>query len=594
MLLLRTRSAARVGGVYIAVLGTSLIVALLGMSALMAQRIQNRMLSTSADIAQAQLNASTAVELALLTMKQNSNWRTSQPNGRWFSNRDTSAGTCSLDVTDPIDSNLANSPDDPVLVRGIGYSGQAEQRVEVTVDSRKEPVSSLRSAIAVGDDINLNSDILWTNGLITAADVDATASWVQGKVEALTVAGSTYLGTTTQVMSDKRPAMPDWNTVFSYYQATGTQLPIGSLPATTPNLGRNVSFDNGTTGWTGTPPGVAAAQIEQENSRVRSNPYSLKVKNRDSWSAGASHWIDDFVKPAQQYTIAVWINSTDVRTYCITIYTKGTGGSVQSNSSLLTVAPKDSWTQLTATLAAPSWTGNLEYAFVKIAGADVLSDKDFFLDDFSIYETTTGRFINRKVLSPSVNTIYAGAPINAQGLYWIDCQGARLIIERSRIQATLLVLNPGPNSCVAEGPINWAPAMPGYPALLVNATDPTTANFSLRATNRPLSEAKNEINYNPGGAPYDFANALCTPTDTAANDIYPSEICGLIVVRNDLTFQNTPLIRGQVIVGDDIAASSGAIEVQYVSEPLLNPPPGFLAPYSYLRRPASARKVVLP
>ena len=55
--------------------GTALVVALLGMTALIGQRIQNRMIVASADIRQAQLNANTAVELALLTMKQDTNWR---------------------------------------------------------------------------------------------------------------------------------------------------------------------------------------------------------------------------------------------------------------------------------------------------------------------------------------------------------------------------------------------------------------------------------------------------------------------------------------------------------------------------------------
>jgi hypothetical protein len=231
---------------------------------------------------------------------------------------------------------------------------------------------------------------------------------------------------------------------------------------------------------------------------------------------------------------------------------------------------------------------------VKIAGSNSSNDEDFIIDDFEIRETTTGRFIYRKILSPSVNTLYTGAPTNAQGIYWINCQGNRLVIERSRIVGTLLVLNPGPNSCVADGPINWAPAVTGYPALLVNADSPANANFSLRATNRVLNEAELDVNYNPTGAPYDFANSLCNPTDTAPNDIYPSEIRGLIVIKNDLTYQNNPVIRGQVIVGGDLSNSSGTLDVEYQPDSLLNPPPGFWAPYSYVRRPASARKVVLP
>ena len=69
------RKLVRTGGMYIAVLGTALVVALLGISALVGQRIQNRIVTASADIRQAELNANTAVELALLAMKQEPNWR---------------------------------------------------------------------------------------------------------------------------------------------------------------------------------------------------------------------------------------------------------------------------------------------------------------------------------------------------------------------------------------------------------------------------------------------------------------------------------------------------------------------------------------
>ena len=47
-------------------LGSAMIIALLGMCALIGQRIENRLVVASTDIRQAQLNASTAVELALL------------------------------------------------------------------------------------------------------------------------------------------------------------------------------------------------------------------------------------------------------------------------------------------------------------------------------------------------------------------------------------------------------------------------------------------------------------------------------------------------------------------------------------------------
>src|SRR5882757_9350418 len=137
----RRQKRLRTGGIYIAVLGTALVVALLGMSALIGQRLQNRMIVASSDIRQAQLNANTAIEFGLLAMKQDANWRTTYSNGNWFVNRNTNVGTCTLNVTDPIDANLSNNTDDPVVMLGIGYSGEAVQRVKVTVDPRKEPLT---------------------------------------------------------------------------------------------------------------------------------------------------------------------------------------------------------------------------------------------------------------------------------------------------------------------------------------------------------------------------------------------------------------------------------------------------------------------
>jgi hypothetical protein len=166
------------------------------------------------------------------------------------------------------------------------------------------------------------------------------------------------------------------------------------------------------------------------------------------------------------------------------------------------------------------------------------------------------------------------------------------LIERSRILGSLLVVNPGAGSCVAEGPISWAPFTAGYPVLLVDADDVSEANFSLRATNRNLNEADNEVNFNPAGVPYDFENILCGAVDTSANDIFPSEIRGLVVIRNDLTYQNNPRVSGHIVIGGNISNSSGELDSQFQPDSLLNPPPGFWAPYSYVRRPASVRKVV--
>jgi len=590
------KNHARTGSVYLAVLGTSLIVSVLALSALALQRVQNRMLTAAADTQQAQLNAQTALELGLLTIKSDTTWRTTYSNGNWFTNRGTGIGTCSLSVTDPADANLADDPLEPVLLVGIGYSGRAEQRVQLTLDFQAKPLACLRSAVAAGDSVALTSCVLRasTSGLISANSISATATaTVYGTVEATSISGTTYSGTATQISASKRPAMPDWSSVFNYYRTNGTQINFSDLPtATANNFGRNPGLEIGAAYWDGTPPLtlLGGCQISQSNNWKRSGSYSLRVQNRDAWYSGPSQRIDQFVIAGGSYYIEAWVFSASTRNFYITLYTKGTGSSasfVPGSPSPITVAANVP-TKVSATLTAPSWSGNLEYAFVKIAGADSTSILDFYVDDFLVRENLTGSLIYQKALGPGVNPF---GTANAQGIYWINCNNNKIVIDRSHIRGTLLLVNPGVGSCVGPGPVRWSPAVAGYPALLVDADVASNADLTIMATNNTLSENANGANFNPTGCPSDDFGQ-----DSDTNETCASQIQGLIAVEDDLIFQSpgNSVVRGQILVGDDISASSGTLEVAYQPDSLLNPPPGFTSTYQMVRRPASGKKVVLP
>jgi hypothetical protein len=605
----RNHKASRTGGVYIAVLGSALVVSLLGISALVGQRIENRAVVGSADIRQAQLNANTAIEMGLLVMKQESNWRTARSHGPWFSSRDTGAGTCTLEVLDPLDGNLANDPDDPVVMVGVGYRGDAQQRVKLTVEPQSQALSSLRSAIAAGDTINVQGNILRTNGLITANQVTATSAQVYGDVEAASISGSTFAGSTQQVDAAKLPKLPNWANVFDFYRNNGTQIPINNIPpANTNNVVQNHNWnvESGTNFWTGTQPGAPAnfATLSQSTVWSQSGSRCLRVTARSSWQAGAIHRIEHFVKPGQQYDVDVWtaldeaaLIGTGSRAFQLSLHVKGTNDA----SELVVTAPSASVTWLTLVLdlimtpanitgrlTVPNWSGDLEYAFIKIGDAESSGGTaEFFVDSLVIREFSTGRLIFRRVLGPGTGGGLVGTP-NPQGLYWIDCGGQRLNIERSRILGTLLLVNPGPGSGISHGPIHWTPAVAGYPALLVDAD--SAPQFSICSTHRVLSEAEQRVNFNPAGAPHEQFGS-----DTnELNDIYPSVIRGMVAIEGDFVFQNRPFIRGQLLVGGDIANSAGELDVEYQADSLLNPPPGFFAPHTHSRRPGSVAKDVLP
>ncbi|HJQ81843.1 MAG TPA: carbohydrate binding domain-containing protein [Lacipirellulaceae bacterium] len=598
----------RTGGVYIAVLGSALVVSLLGISALVGQRIENRAVVASADIRQAQLNANSAIEMGLLAMKQESNWRTARSHGAWFSARDTGAGTCTLEVLDPLDGNLANDPDDPVVMVGVGYRGDAQQRVKLTVEPQSQALSSLRSAIAAGDTINVQGNILRTNGLITANQVTATSAQVYGDVEAASVSGSTFAGTTQQVDAAKLPKLPNWANVFDFYRNNGSQILINNIPpANTNNVvqNHNPGAESGTIYWTGIQPGAPAITATLSASTIWSRSgQSLRVTARSSWQAGAIHRIEHFVKPGQQYDVDVWVALNESaliglgsRDFRLSLHVKGTNDA----GELVVTTPSASATwvtvildllmtpaNITGRLTVPNWSGDLEYAFVKISDSSSSGGTDeFFVDNLVIREFSTGRRIFRRVLGPGTGGGLVGTP-NPQGLYWIDCGGQRLTIERSRIVGTLLLVNPGPGSGISHGPIHWTPAVAGYPALLVD-TD-SAPQFSISSTDRVLSEAEQRVNFNPTGAPHEQFGS-----DTnELNDIYPSVIRGMVAIEGDFVFQNRPFVRGQLLVGGDIANSAGELDVEYQADSLLNPPPGFFAPHTHSRRPGSVAKDVLP
>lgn len=583
----RTRKS-RQGGIYIVVLGTAMIVAMLGLAALVGQRLQNRMLTMSADVRHAQLNAHTAVELALLTMKQDANWRTTQTNGTWFSARGTGAGTCTLAVTDPVDSNLADDANEPLLVRGIGYSGKAEQRFDVYVDPQREPLACLRYGVAAAD-IDLQGDTLRSSATISANTTSANSSQVHGKVEAVSISGSTYHTGTSQVEAAKRPAMPDWATVFNYYRTNGTQISIGNLASSLPNMCWNTSFDSDSSYWSGTATGLPSASVTRETG-VSGHSAALRVHNRSANTAGASQAIDTYVKPSQSYTVTfqVYAPSSWGNAFRVKICTKGVGSASQTNAATAVLVGSGGWEDVSVSVSAPNWSGELDYARITIDTDHFLgTTNSFYIDNIDIREVATGRFIYRQVLSPSINPF--GGTANSQGIYWINCAGNKVTIERSRILGTLLIVNPGPGSCIGNGPVHMSPAVAGYPALLVDADNTSDADFAIYATNLALNERENATNFNPAGAPHeDFGQ------DNDQNDIYQSAIIGLVAIEDDLTFQNTPLIRGQLLVGDDISNSSGTLEIQYQPASLLNPPPGFWGNYTYLRRPISGKKAVLP
>ncbi|MBI1367685.1 MAG: hypothetical protein GC162_03430 [Planctomycetes bacterium] len=125
---------------------TSMIVTIIGISALTSVRIRQRMTMTNFDAADARMLARSAVDMGMLIVTYDPNWRTNRANGQWIVNQKLGSGSFTLEVTDPADGDFTNSDLQPVRIRGYGYQGRATAMMEVTMQPTPDAIRPARAA----------------------------------------------------------------------------------------------------------------------------------------------------------------------------------------------------------------------------------------------------------------------------------------------------------------------------------------------------------------------------------------------------------------------------------------------------------------
>ena len=117
---------------YVYFLSAMMLISVIGLSALMATRIQVRSGEGTSDSTTARFYAQSAIELGLAMIQQDSTWRSSLGSGAWFTDQPIGAGTMSLESAIISDAD-GNSRNDPVVLIGTGVHGQATHRIQVTL-----------------------------------------------------------------------------------------------------------------------------------------------------------------------------------------------------------------------------------------------------------------------------------------------------------------------------------------------------------------------------------------------------------------------------------------------------------------------------
>jgi hypothetical protein len=225
----RTNNALRRrGAAYLMVLGTTLVVATLSLSGILLARGRLAASSALRSAAEARENALAGVELAGLWIANDANWRINRSPGAWAADLPLAQGTVSVQVSEPIDGNLANRPYDALRVRSTGKSGDALQTWEVTLNAQPEPLPALSYALHCRGQLRINSGQSLTIRKARADTDDSIRNdgAIIGDFEAASIlnAGTVVGSLTLDATTEQYPNDP-----VSLYTALGTEISPGNL-----------------------------------------------------------------------------------------------------------------------------------------------------------------------------------------------------------------------------------------------------------------------------------------------------------------------------------------------------------------------------
>ncbi len=125
----------RRGSSYVFFMGTAMIVTIIGLSALMAVRIQRRGAEGSNDLGAARFYAQSAIEHGFAMINQDPDWRTNLGSGFWLTNQQIHGGTYSLEATF-IDDGDGKPENDDVVLTGTGVHGPSTHKTRVVLTAQ--------------------------------------------------------------------------------------------------------------------------------------------------------------------------------------------------------------------------------------------------------------------------------------------------------------------------------------------------------------------------------------------------------------------------------------------------------------------------
>lgn len=258
------------------------------------------------------------------------------------------------------------------------------------------------------------------------------------------------------------------------------------------------------------------------------------------------------------------------------------GDDCNIDSAAALIAPRievgDEW-NVSGMVRGDTATANVQFPDPELL--DLYSDVCTEINVWSLSDVDGARGIEEVVLAAGTNPYGSTDP---GGRYWIDAADRDVVIRNCRIDGTLVITNA--DSLTISGGIHWTAPNLGQPALL---TDTDIRIEDLTAT---LDESLFNVSFNPPGAP-DRAGK----TNQSAQDVYPTEIRGLIYTPDRITLRRAdePMelrIEGAVLCRRFVVKNP--LNLFQADELLEQPPLGFRDPLPKQFARGSIRRVASP
>lgn len=218
----RVGSRAR-GSIYIFVLGTALLVTVIGLSAIIVARINTRRTGSLKDQPEAMALGLSAVEAAVAAVNNDPDWRTNYLNDTETPAVQLGNGTISWKLVDE-DGDLADDPMDAVRVYGIGRVNE-NVWVYSAILSGLTPLEALRTCLHASNQLHIKSGkSLRTTGARASTNANfRNDGTLFGSIDAATRSGSGSVMGIVNVPASPKGLPPAQ--VFSLYAGKATPIP---------------------------------------------------------------------------------------------------------------------------------------------------------------------------------------------------------------------------------------------------------------------------------------------------------------------------------------------------------------------------------